>query len=224
MTTSQALKPSTTMHQPKEFDRRCKLTQAQRQDIRENAWGLSRQDLARAFGVSQRLITLIQDPEKNARALENRRKRAASTPKRSTMTLKQLQKRHPDLRNNYGDPLFRRSVWAPFFENLHENKVIYREKFICLARLDDLEIDERGVRGTVVPLHFLRTYPHRITPSLPWHFGGTWENMCQGDRALGQPYASWTIWPEPELIRAIEKLLAKEDIEGAMKLLNPDGE
>jgi len=140
------------------------------------------------------------------------------------MTLKELQKKHPELRNNYGDPVFRRSVWAPFFENLHESKVIYREKFICFARIDDMKIDERGVRGTIVPLVFLRTFPHRITPSRSWRFGGSWENMWQGDRTLGQPYASWTIWPELKLIRAVEKLLAKDDVGGAMKLLKPDQE
>ena len=81
-------------------------------------------------------------------------------------------KKHPDLRCTYGDPVFRRSVWAPFFENILEGKVIYREKFICLARIDDLEIDEYGVRGIVVPLQFLFQYPHLITPSRPWRFGG----------------------------------------------------
>jgi hypothetical protein len=138
------------------------------------------------------------------------------------MTLKELQKKHPDLRYDYGDPVFRRSVWAPFFENLHESKVIYRERFICLARIDDLEMDERGVRGTVLPLQFFRTYPHLIVPSRPWRFGGSWEHMWQGDRTLGQPYASWTIWPEAKLVRAIEKLLAKEDVSGALKRLKPD--
>ena len=142
-----------------------------------------------------------------------------NTPTTKPMTLKELQKRHPNLRRNYGDALFRRSVWAPFFENLHENKVIYREKFICLARIDDLEITEGGVKGTVVPLQFLKTYEHLNTPSKAWRFGGSWEHMWQSENSLGQPYAGWTIWPEVPRVRAVENLLSKDDIEGALELI-----
>ena len=135
------------------------------------------------------------------------------------MRLKDLLEKHPDLRTNHGDAAFRRSVWAPFFENLHENKVIYRERFICLARIDDLKITDGGVGGTVVPLVYLFTYPDLRTPEEPWHFGGSWAYMWQSNSSLGQPYAGWTIWPEPELIRAVEFLLAKDDGEGALELI-----
>lgn len=137
------------------------------------------------------------------------------------MKLKDLLTQYPDqgLHINQGDPVFRRSIWAPFFENLHENKVIYRERFICLARIDDLEITDGGVGGTVVPLHYIHV-PHYIN-RLPesWHFGGSWAYMWQAGSSLGQPYASWTIWPEPALIRAVESLIAKDDAEGALELI-----
>lgn len=136
------------------------------------------------------------------------------------MTLRELLKKHPDLSSNHGDPVFRRSVWAPFFQSLHENKVIYRERFVCLARLDDLETDERGVRGTVVPLRYLHVPHYILVPSDSWRFGGSWEYMCQGADCLSQPYASWSVWPEAKRVEAIEKLLSKEDVEGAMELIN----
>jgi hypothetical protein len=135
------------------------------------------------------------------------------------MHLSDLLQKHPDLAYNEGDPVFRRSVWGPFFGNLHENKVIYRERFICLAQIDDLEMDEKGVRGTVVQLVYLFTYPHLRTPPRPWRFGGSWKYMWQSGNSLGQPYAGWTIWPEPSLIKGVEHLIANEDHEGALELI-----
>jgi len=135
------------------------------------------------------------------------------------MRLKELLEKHPDLRINQGDATFRRSVWGPFFENLHENKVIYRERFICLARIDDLKITDGGVGGTVVPLVYLFTYPDLRIPEEPWYFGGSWAHMRQSTCSLGQPYAGWTIWPEPGLIRAVESLISKDDAEGALELI-----
>jgi hypothetical protein len=93
------------------------------------------------------------------------------------MSLQELLENHPELSRNQGDPVFRRSVWEPFFKNLLENKVIYRERFICLARLDELETDEQGVRGIVVPLQFIYM-PHYISkPQGQWRFGGSWQYM-----------------------------------------------
>jgi len=135
------------------------------------------------------------------------------------MTLIQLLEQHPELRTNKGDPVFRHSVWAPYFRNLHEGKVLYRERFICIARIDDLKITEGGVGGTVVPLQYIYSYPHLRLPERPWHFGGSWEHMWQHDNCLGMPYANWTIWPEPSLVRAVESLASKGDIEGALELI-----
>ena len=58
----------------------------------------------------------------------------------------------PALQGSGGDAVFRRSVWTPFFENLHENKVIYRERFICLVRIENIRITDIGVGGLIVPL------------------------------------------------------------------------
>ena len=50
-------------------DRRRKLTDAQREEVREqHAQGASQRQLAAHFGVSRRLISFILDPEKEAAA------------------------------------------------------------------------------------------------------------------------------------------------------------
>ena len=79
----------------------------------------------------------------------------------------------PALQGNNGDAVLRRSVWSPFFENLHENKVIYCERFICLARIENLRITDIGVGGLIVPLKYLYVpdYIHGA-PKKSWGFGG----------------------------------------------------
>lgn len=125
-----------------------------------------------------------------------------------------------ELSASNGDAALRHSVWAPYFENLHENKVIYRERFICLARIENLNITDIGVHGLVVPLRYLYVpdYIHG-TPKKSWGFGGSWPHITQGAGTLGCNYAGWTIWPEAERVKAIETLLSRDDTEGALELL-----
>ena len=54
-------------------DRRIKLTDEQRQEIRVNKENLSQRKLAIKYGVSRRLITFILDPNKHE---ENKKRRA----------------------------------------------------------------------------------------------------------------------------------------------------
>jgi hypothetical protein len=111
-------------------------------------------------------------------------------------------------------------VWGPFFENLYEDKLIYRERFICLAKIENLNLTDQGVTGSVVPLHFIRIPRGLPAPRFNrWGFGGTWAHMFQVNGYLTQPYAGWSVWPEADRVRAIEGLLAHNDTEGALELL-----
>ena len=149
------------------------------------------------------------------------RRNKAIQPTKSTMTLKELLKNYPDhdLETNNGNPSFRRSVWTPFFVNLHEGKLVYRERFVCLARIEELKINEDGVWGTVVPLNYFYTRPSLVLPSRPWRFGGSWGYMSQGEYTLSA-YSSWSIWPEVPRVRAVAALLEKGDPEGALELVS----
>jgi hypothetical protein len=61
-----------------EHDKRVKLSDEQRQEIKENKLGLSLSKLAEMYGVSKRLIQFILDPEKQKRNLELREERGGS--------------------------------------------------------------------------------------------------------------------------------------------------
>lgn len=59
-------------------DRRRKLTEEQKKDIRENKAGLSQRKLAALYGVSRRTIQFILDPEKLERNKQARKERGGS--------------------------------------------------------------------------------------------------------------------------------------------------
>lgn len=60
---------------PKDKDRRRKLTDAQKIEIKKNKDGLSQRALARKYNVSRGTIKFIQDPEALAQNLQRREER-----------------------------------------------------------------------------------------------------------------------------------------------------
>ena len=62
---------------PRKHDRRVKLTDKQREEIR-NAQGKSQRQLAAEYGVSRRTIQFIRDPEKHRENLLRRQERGGS--------------------------------------------------------------------------------------------------------------------------------------------------
>ena len=63
---------------PRDKDRRVKLTEEEREQIREWYGKISQRKLAKIFNVSRRLITFIGCPEKYKRNLEQREARGGS--------------------------------------------------------------------------------------------------------------------------------------------------
>ncbi len=60
------------------LDKRVKLTDEQRKEIKENKLGLSQRKLAQDYGVSRRLIQFILDPEKLEENKKRREERGGS--------------------------------------------------------------------------------------------------------------------------------------------------
>jgi hypothetical protein len=95
---------------------------------------------------------------------------------------------------------------------LFEQKVVYRERFFYLIRLENLEISETGFQATAIPLLDITAHSNQIErckpPSGPWTFGSTWD-FVNLDAVIGRfsaPYAGWTIWTEPSLVQRTEAL------------------
>jgi len=63
---------------PKEMDRRRKLNDEQRKEIKKLYGKISQRKLAKMFNVSRRLIVFIGDPDQYKKNLENRKLRGGS--------------------------------------------------------------------------------------------------------------------------------------------------
>ncbi len=63
---------------PRDKDKRVKLTQEQREQIKQLYGKISQRKLAKMFGVSRRLIIFIGCPEKHKKNLEQRKLRGGS--------------------------------------------------------------------------------------------------------------------------------------------------
>jgi predicted house-cleaning noncanonical NTP pyrophosphatase (MazG superfamily) len=61
------------LHIPRDYDRRVKLTEEQREEIRELYGTISQRKLAKMYDVSRRLIQFIGCPEKHEKNLEQRK-------------------------------------------------------------------------------------------------------------------------------------------------------
>jgi hypothetical protein len=135
-----------------------------------------------------------------------------------------------DLRQSYtrdelshfpGNNELRFRVFSPFLKNLFQNKVVYCEKFICIVRLEDIQITPEYFKATAVPhLHIKRSGSFQpVSPTTPWSFTSTWDWMLLGNHTLSVPYAGWRIWPEVDFVREIEHLAQNGDHEAALQLL-----
>ncbi len=115
-----------------------------------------------------------------------------------------------------------------WFDNLFEGKVIYRERFVAVVRLENVEIvSSTYLRATAIPLLDVtapESFAARVRedgkqmPTEPWCFsGGEWARP-EG-KSICCPDAGWTIWTEADLVRAIELLGRAGLKDQAIKLL-----
>ena len=79
---------------PETKDRRCKLTKAERAEIKELYGTISQRKLAKMFGVSRRLIIFIGCPEKHAENLRQRAERGGSKAYYDKDKWREQMKRH----------------------------------------------------------------------------------------------------------------------------------
>ena len=138
------------------------------------------------------------------------------------MTFNDLRKYYTEDELSYfpGNTELRYKLFAPFFENLFENKVVYYEKILVIVRLEDIEITPERFEAKAIPLLRVKKddeSPYRL-PTQAWTFGGTWDSMVLGGNSISMPYVGWTIWPEADRVQKVEKAVLKHDHETALSL------
>ena len=137
------------------------------------------------------------------------------------MNFNDLRKQYTEDELSYfpGKKRLRYTMFAPFFQNLFDNKVIYHERFIVIARLKDIEITPKGFGAKAIPLLSIKQIepPYDVLDE-PWHFGGPWDWMRLIGNAINMPYAGWTIWPEYDRVKKVEEAVIKNDFKTALSL------
>jgi hypothetical protein len=120
-----------------------------------------------------------------------------------------------DLRKNYaeddlsyypGNRKLRYRLFSPFLTNLEGKKVVYHERFVAVVELSAVEVTpEQFSAVATLLLHVEQRGRRLILPRRPWRFSGHWEHMMLGGRHFHVPYAAWSIWPETEIVTAVEE-------------------
>ncbi len=137
-----------------------------------------------------------------------------------------------ELKNNYtpnqlssfpGDPVLRRKLFSPFFENLYDNKIVYYEHFRCIARIEEMMI-EPEIFSAIARVHL----PIEKKPGLGiqpdilekgWSFGGKWEAVTFSNMSFGLYYTSVVFITDPDTVQQIESMALKGDHYAANRLI-----
>jgi hypothetical protein len=137
------------------------------------------------------------------------------------MTLQELHVKYSykDLAGIPGDAELRLKLFAPILNDLYENKIVYYERFMCIAILENIQITPEYFQATATPYLKIKRVHSRFPyyPTKPWTFGAAWSVMrLINDHFAG--YGSWLVWTEKELVRTVEERVKKGDFESALQL------
>jgi hypothetical protein len=124
-----------------------------------------------------------------------------------------------ELQRMPGDRELRRKLFTPFLTDLHENKIIYYERFLCVASLKDIITTPEKFEATATPYINIEKPEEEESRFMkkPWTFGAGWPYI----RLLGDhfgTYGGWLIWTDKELVKTVEELARKKDFKTAYEL------
>ena len=114
-----------------------------------------------------------------------------------------------------------KELFASYFDNIYENKVIYHERHTIVARLENIKINEEYFSAIVIPqIHILKgtksdLYFKKFKKS--WEISCDWEYTNKIENGFGV-YSGWLIWTEPDLVKKIEKLALRKKYREALEL------
>ncbi len=139
------------------------------------------------------------------------------------MTIKELKSRYSQTELSYfpGDNELRYKLFSPLLQNLHEHKIIYYEKFIGIVKLKNIKITPEFFEATAIPYALIERgnrFENFFKTNSSWTIRGSWSWIRLIGESLGVPYAGWSIWCEPELVRQVEALTLDKKFKEALQL------
>lgn len=138
------------------------------------------------------------------------------------MTITELKSRYSaELSNFPGDNQFRYEMFAPLLNNLFENKVIYRERFIGIIKLEEITISPERFTAKAVPYMLIERESRfdKYFFGRVWEFGAIWSAIRLTGNSLNSPYANWSIWCDPEMVKKTEDLVLNKKFDEAFEFI-----
>ena len=136
------------------------------------------------------------------------------------MTVNELnEKYHEQLTSTKGDKELRYYLLSPLFQNLYQNKVVYHERFTAVVQLSDISLTPDIFFARAELISLIKSSRLRKKP-LPktWKISANWAYLTLNKACLS-PYSSWLMWPDPELVEKVEKLINTNKLEKVYELI-----
>lgn len=141
-------------------------------------------------------------------------------------TLKKLTETYQNSHPVYFNPLnyanitdkelskIKRKALQPYLEEqeLSGKILVYKEKFVGFVVMSDIEMNEKGFKATVQALDPLyQPYQHhKEIEGRTWQISAPWSLFLCNQTSICCFYVGWTIWPESNFTKYIEKIYLDE--------------
>jgi hypothetical protein len=138
------------------------------------------------------------------------------------MIISDLRKLYTDDQLSFfpGDAKLRFEAFSPILSDLHESKIVYREKCVCILSLHNIEISKKCFAADCTLMRLLHK-PDYLAENYPrpqWKIRGRWDWMRLINNSINIPYVGWTIWPEKHRVKEVLRLTSQGDIKAALAL------
>ncbi len=121
-----------------------------------------------------------------------------------------------------GDNQLRYEAFSPIFKNLYENKIVYYERFIGIIKVENVIISPERFSATAIPYLTIKRgnrYDNFFLKAENWNFSATWASMLlSDDNSISVPYANWSVWCDPELLKNVEEFVLNDKMDDALLL------
>jgi hypothetical protein len=117
-----------------------------------------------------------------------------------------------------GDGNFRHQLFAPILNDLYENKIVYYERFMCVAILENIKITPELFEATAIPHVTIEREGKSYYRTKPWTFGCRWDCMSAHKGHFSTYGGMWLFWTDKDLVKTVEELACKKEFEKAQEL------
>jgi hypothetical protein len=112
----------------------------------------------------------------------------------------------------------RYQLFTPILKDLYENKIVYYERFMCVATLKNIKITAEKFEATAIRHITIERGENKPHPPKSWTFGAAWFAMTAKKEYFSTYGGMWLLWTDKELVKTVEELAKKKDFKAALDL------